>query len=96
MSKEESEHARELIKYQNMRGGRVVFQDIPKPVTEDWQSALAAVQAALDLEKKVNAVSSNLKSILLYLCIFLLFIFHVFYAIELMISNILSFKLCLF
>jgi ferritin len=94
MSKEESEHARELIKYQNMRGGRVVFQDIPKPVTEDWQSALAAVQAALDLEKKVNAVSSNLKSILLYMCIFSLFIFHVYYVIDLMISNILSFKLC--
>jgi ferritin len=39
-----------------MRGGRVVFQDIPKPPTDDWQSALAAVQTALDLEKKVNAV----------------------------------------
>jgi hypothetical protein len=39
-----------------MRGGRVVFQDVPKPTTEDWKTALEAVQAALELEKKVNAV----------------------------------------
>jgi ferritin heavy chain len=26
MSEEEHEHARDLMKYQNMRGGRVVFQ----------------------------------------------------------------------
>jgi ferritin heavy chain len=56
-SDEEREHASIFIKYQNMRGGRVVFQDISKPVTDEWESALAAVQAALSLEKKVNAVS---------------------------------------
>jgi ferritin heavy chain len=55
-SEEEHEHARHFIKYQNMRGGRVVFQDVPKPATDDWESALAAVQAALTLEKKVNQV----------------------------------------
>ena len=55
-SEEESEHGRHLIKYQNMRGGRVVFQDVAKPATDDWESALAAVQAALTLEKKVNQV----------------------------------------
>jgi len=53
-SKEESEHADNLIKYQNKRGGRVVFQDISKPITGEWGSALAAVQAALELEKSVN------------------------------------------
>jgi hypothetical protein len=26
---------------------------------DDWSSALAAVEAALDMEKKVNAVSFN-------------------------------------
>ena len=41
-----------------MRGGRVVFQDVPKPTTDDWESAQAAVQAALTLEKKVNQVKS--------------------------------------
>jgi ferritin heavy chain len=55
-SEEENGHAKQLIKYQNMRGGRVVFQDVPKPATEDWKTALEAVQAALELEKKVNAV----------------------------------------
>merc|ERR1712073_220020 len=29
-SEEEREHAMKLIKYQNMRGGRVVFQDVAK------------------------------------------------------------------
>jgi ferritin heavy chain len=67
MSEEENEHARDLIKYQNMRGGRVVFQDIPKPPADDWQNAMAAVQAALDMEKKVNAVRTYLRS--MYICI---------------------------
>ena len=49
------------MKYQNMRGGRVVFQDIAKPTSEDWKSALNAVQVALDMEKKVNAVSAFAK-----------------------------------
>ena len=37
-----------------MRGGRVVFQNIQKPNTDDWESALAAVEASLDLEKSVH------------------------------------------
>ena len=60
LSDEENEHARHLVKYQNMRGGRVVFQDVPKPTTDDWESAQAAVQAALTLEKKVNQVKNCL------------------------------------
>ena len=46
----------EFMKYQNMRGGRVVFQDITKPNNDEWGSALEAIQAAFDLEKKVNLV----------------------------------------
>jgi len=53
-SEEEREHAMKLINYQNMRGGRVVFQDIAKAKTDDWYSALSAVEASLDLEKKVH------------------------------------------
>ena len=64
MSEEENEHARNLMKYQNMRGGRVIFQDISKPQSEDWKSALTAVQAALDLEKKINAVMTLLNLLL--------------------------------
>merc|ERR1712226_1707840 len=53
-SDEERDHAMKLIKYQNMRGGRVVFQNITKPNTDDWDSALSAVEASLDLEKSVH------------------------------------------
>merc|ERR1712020_155150 len=41
-STEEREHAQKLISYQNMRGGRVVFQDIQKPIAQEWNSALHA------------------------------------------------------
>jgi len=66
-SDEERGHAMKLIHYQNMRGGRVVFQDIAKAKTDDWSSALKAVEAQLELEKQVheallelhNTASSN-------------------------------------
>merc|ERR1719334_1969144 len=53
-SEEEREHAQKLINYQNMRGGRVVFQNVTKPNTDDWESALSAVEASLELEKNVH------------------------------------------
>ena len=37
-----------------MRGGRVVLQNITKPNVDDWESALSAVEASLELEKKVH------------------------------------------
>ena len=37
-----------------MRGGRVVFQNITKANTDDWHSALSAVEASLELEKSVH------------------------------------------
>ena len=43
-----------LIAMKVKRGGKVVFQDISKPTTMDWGSALEAMQAALDLEKTVT------------------------------------------
>ena len=57
-SEEEREHAFKLVDYQNMRGGRVVFQDIAKPTKVEWASAQEAVEAALELEKTVNQVFS--------------------------------------
>jgi len=53
-SDEEREHAQKLINYQNMRGGRVVFQNVTKPNTDNWESALSAVEASLELEKNVH------------------------------------------
>jgi ferritin heavy chain len=53
-SDEEREHAEKLMKYQNRRGGRVVYQSIDKPPKDNWGSGLEAMQAALELEKAVN------------------------------------------
>merc|ERR1712116_96513 len=53
-SDEEREHGEKLIKYQNKRGGKVVFQDIAKPSTTEWGTPVDALEAALELEKTVN------------------------------------------
>lgn len=53
-SEEEREHAMKFINYQNRRGGRVVFQDVASASTNDWNSAMDAVHATFDLEKKVH------------------------------------------
>merc|ERR1712149_45557 len=53
-SDEERDHAEKFIKYQNRRGGKVVFQDIAKPTTMEWGTPLEAMEAALELEKTVN------------------------------------------
>lgn len=53
-SEEEREHAEKLMKFQNQRGGRVVLQNIQKPERDEWEGGLAAMQAALALEKNVN------------------------------------------
>merc|ERR1712048_551928 len=53
-SDEERDHGEKFIKYQNRRGGKVVFQDIAKPTTMEWGTPLEAMEAALELEKTVN------------------------------------------
>jgi ferritin heavy chain len=53
-SDEERDHAEKIMKYQNMRGGKVVLQNIEKPERDSWGTGLEAMQAALELEKNVN------------------------------------------
>ncbi|CAD6184575.1 unnamed protein product [Caenorhabditis auriculariae] len=53
-SDEEREHAMELMRVQNLRGGRVVLQNVQKPEKDEWGTALEAFQAALALEKFNN------------------------------------------
>jgi len=53
-SDEEREHAQKLIKFQNQRGGRVVYQDIKKPEKDAWGNLVDAMETALGLEKHVN------------------------------------------
>lgn len=57
---EEMEHAKLLMYYMNKRGGRIVLTEIGVPDKNAWGSAKEAMQAALDLEKKVNAVSQRI------------------------------------
>ena len=35
-SHEERDHAEKLIKYQNKRGGRVVFKEVACPQVQEW------------------------------------------------------------
>ena len=56
-AEEENEHGRKLIKYQNLRGGRVLLKAVDAPAHDHWDTALAAVEHALHLEKQVNQVS---------------------------------------
>jgi len=53
-SEEEREHAEKFMKYQNMRGGRVLLQNVEKPERDSWGTPLEAMSAALELEKNVN------------------------------------------
>jgi len=53
-SDEERDHGEKFIKYQNKRGGKVVFQDISRPAISEWGTPLEAMEAALELEKTVN------------------------------------------
>ena len=61
-SGEEREHGMKLMEYQVKRGGKVVFQDISKPTTMEWGTALDAMEAALELEKTVKNISFFLQN----------------------------------
>ncbi|KAK9668530.1 hypothetical protein RND81_13G067000 [Saponaria officinalis] len=66
-SEEEIEHAEKLMKYQNMRGGRVKLFSILMPPSEfehaEKGDALYAMELALSLEKLVNEKLLNLHSV---------------------------------
>ncbi|XP_006881202.1 PREDICTED: ferritin light chain-like [Elephantulus edwardii] len=54
LASEKREGAERLLKLQNQRGGRVLFQDIQKTSQDDWGKTLDVMQAALALEKNLN------------------------------------------
>jgi len=62
-AEEELGHAAKLKKYQNKRGGRLVNQDIKKPVRDEWGTGLDALQAALELEKSINQALMDLHEV---------------------------------
>ncbi|CAI9097292.1 OLC1v1033682C3 [Oldenlandia corymbosa var. corymbosa] len=66
-SEEEREHAEKLMKYQNMRGGRVKLHPVMNPPSEfehvEKGDALYAMELALSLEKLVNEKLLNVHSV---------------------------------
>ncbi|GCB68348.1 hypothetical protein scyTo_0012269 [Scyliorhinus torazame] len=53
-SLEEQEHAVKLMKFQNLRGGRIILKDIKKLKQDEWGNGLEVMKRALCLEKDVN------------------------------------------
>ncbi|KAL3531655.1 hypothetical protein ACH5RR_005176 [Cinchona calisaya] len=66
-SEEEREHAEKLMKYQNVRGGRVKLLPLKEPPSEfehvEKGDALYAMEIALSLEKLTNEKLLNLHSV---------------------------------
>ncbi|XP_031102268.1 ferritin, chloroplastic-like [Ipomoea triloba] len=66
-SEEEREHAEKLMKYQNIRGGKVKLHSILSPISEfehvEKGDALYAMELALSLEKLVNEKLLNLHAV---------------------------------
>ncbi|XP_068734308.1 ferritin, heavy subunit-like [Montipora capricornis] len=52
-AEEEMKHAQMLMKYQNMRGGRVRLHNVHTPFKSEWGNGLGAMECALNLEKEV-------------------------------------------
>ena len=44
-----------LIKYQTMRGGRVMLQDITKPTVMEWNTPMEAMMTVFNMEKEVSS-----------------------------------------
>merc|ERR1712037_1055386 len=59
-SDEEREHGEKLIKYQNKRGGKVVFQDIAKPSAMEWGSA-EFLDEQVDAIKEISSLVTKWK-----------------------------------
>ncbi|KAA3682432.1 ferritin heavy chain [Paragonimus westermani] len=62
-SHEEREHAEKLAHYQNLRGGRVAYQDVKKPSKTTFTSLQEAMETALQMEKSVNESLLQLHSL---------------------------------
>uniref|UniRef100_A0A4W4H2M9 Ferritin n=1 Tax=Electrophorus electricus TaxID=8005 RepID=A0A4W4H2M9_ELEEL len=54
LSEKEREQAESLLEYQNLRGGRVLLQNIAKPSREDWKGGLDAFSFSLEYQKSLN------------------------------------------
>ncbi|XP_042639436.1 ferritin light chain-like [Orycteropus afer afer] len=76
LSEEKCKGAEILLKLQNKRGGRDLFQDMKKPSQDEWGKSVEAMEAALTLEKNLNQALLDLHAVASthtdpYLCDFL-------------------------
>lgn len=63
LSEEKREGAERLLKMQNQRGGRALFQDVQKPSQDEWGKTLEAMEAAMVLEKNLNQALLDLHAL---------------------------------
>ncbi|KAK7796887.1 hypothetical protein U0070_011669 [Myodes glareolus] len=63
LAKEKREGAESLLKLQNDRGGRALFQDVQKSSQDEWGKIQEAMEAALALEKNLNQSLLDLHSL---------------------------------
>ena len=63
LAEEKREGAERLLKLQNDRGGRALFQDVQKPSQDEWGKTQEAMEAALALEKNLNQALLDLHSL---------------------------------
>ncbi|XP_021566146.1 ferritin light chain isoform X2 [Carlito syrichta] len=62
LAEEKHEGAERLLKLQNQRGGRALFQDI-QPSQDEWGKTLDAMEAAMALEKSLNQALLDLHAL---------------------------------
>ncbi|TKC50038.1 hypothetical protein EI555_016091 [Monodon monoceros] len=56
LAKEKCDGAKHLLKTQNQRGGRALFQNVRKPSPDEWSKTQDAMEAAVLVEENVNQV----------------------------------------
>ncbi|EPY89138.1 ferritin light chain [Camelus ferus] len=63
LAEEKREGAERLLKMQNQRGGRALFQDVQKPSQDEWGKTQDAMEAAIALEKNLNQALLDLHAL---------------------------------
>ncbi|XP_036691878.1 ferritin light chain-like [Balaenoptera musculus] len=63
LAEEKHESAERLLKMQNQRGGRALFQDVQKPSQDEWGKTQDAVEAAINMEKNLNQALLDLHAL---------------------------------
>lgn len=56
-------HAEKFIKYQHLRGGRVILTAVDRPAVHECATPLAAIELALSIEKQNNQALLDLHQV---------------------------------